>query len=247
MAERVQQFEPLGRVLAHRVVVLERRDEALDALTDSVGEMRCRSPEQGVDVLGRGLVHCAGVYAGGGWGAPPVCTACEASRPEEREEEDAMTTPITGASGQPVINAQAPVVLAGEIEIAAAPELVWDILTTIDGWPDWNKDVRAATLDGTLAAGSNFRWKSGPSTIRSTLRHVEPQRMIAWTGKAMGLSVIHVYALEGRDDRTLVRTEESVEGFMARISRKSLRKTMNRAVENGLRYLKAEAERRAAS
>ena len=33
------------------------------------------------------------------------------------------------------INERAPVVGTSEIEIAAAPEVVWDVLTAIDGWP----------------------------------------------------------------------------------------------------------------
>lgn len=61
----------------------------------------------------------------------------------------------------------------------------------------------------------------------------------------MGLSAVHVYTLELRDGRTFVRTEESVEGLLARLLKRPLQKTMNKSIENGLRSLKAEAERRA--
>jgi len=108
------------------------------------------------------------------------------------------------------INVRAPILLAGEIEIAAAPELVWDVLTAIDDWPSWNSDVRAATLEGELAEGSIFRWRSGTS-LTSTITHVEPPRLIRWTGTSMGLSAVHVYELELREGKTLVRTEESAE------------------------------------
>jgi len=46
------------------------------------------------------------------------------------------------------INEQAPVVGRGEIEFAAAPELVWDVLTAIDRWPSWNPQVRSMDMQG---------------------------------------------------------------------------------------------------
>ena len=143
------------------------------------------------------------------------------------------------------INEAAPVVGASEIEIAAAPETVWDVLTTIDRWPTWNPDIKSMSMEGDVAAGSVFRWKAGPGTITSTIRRVEPPRLIAWTGKTFSIDAIHVYRLEARDGKTFVRTEESYEGLVARLFRGPLQKTLDAALEEGLGHLKAEAERRA--
>jgi uncharacterized protein YndB with AHSA1/START domain len=143
------------------------------------------------------------------------------------------------------INKQAPVIGASEIEIAAAPELVWDVLTAIDRWPSWNPQVKSMDMQGGIAEGSQFRWKAGPGTITSTIRRVEPPRLIAWTGKTFSIDAIHVYRLEARDGKTLVRTEESYEGLVARLIRGPLQKTLDSALEEGLGHLKAEAERRA--
>jgi hypothetical protein len=63
----------------------------------------------------------------------------------------------------------------------------------------------------------------------------------------MGLDVVHVYALELRDGKTFVKTEESVEGVMARLFRRPLQKKMDKSIQNGLRSLKLEAERLATS
>jgi uncharacterized protein YndB with AHSA1/START domain len=143
------------------------------------------------------------------------------------------------------INQQAPIILGGEIEIDAPPEVVWEALATIESWPSWNPGIKSTSLEGDLAAGSTFRWKSGPSVIKSRLVRVDPPREIAWTRKTMGINVIHVYSLEARDGRTLVRTDESVEGITARLARGPVRKTMGSAVQAGLESLKAEAEQRA--
>jgi len=136
------------------------------------------------------------------------------------------------------------VIGASEIEIAAAPELVWDVLTAIDRWPSWNPQVKSMEMQGAIAEGSQFRWKAGPGTITSTIRRVEAPRLIAWTGKTLSIDAVHVYTLEARDGKTFVRTEESYEGLVARLFRGPLQKTLDSALEEGLRHLKAEAERR---
>ncbi len=145
------------------------------------------------------------------------------------------------------INERAPVVGKSEIEIAAAPEAVWEVLTAFERWPSWNKDVRSMSMQGPVAEGSVFRWKAGPGTITSTIRLVEPPRRIAWTGKTLGVKAIHFWHLEPRDGKTLVRTEESYEGLVARLMRGSLQKTLDTALADGLRYLKAEVEGRGAA
>jgi uncharacterized protein YndB with AHSA1/START domain len=138
-----------------------------------------------------------------------------------------------------------PVLGRSEIEIAAPPEVVWDVLTTIERWPDWNPAVKSVSMHGGLTEGSTFRWKAGPGTITSTLRRVEPPRLIAWTGRTFGIKANHIYNLEPRNGQTLVTTEESYDGLVSRLFRRSLQKTLDKALADGLRHLKAEAERRA--
>jgi uncharacterized protein YndB with AHSA1/START domain len=76
----------------------------------------------------------------------------------------------------------APVKGTAEIDIAAPPQAVWDVLTRFDNWPNWNPDVKSMAFEGPLAPGSTFRWKAGPGTILSTLDRVEPPRYISWHG-----------------------------------------------------------------
>jgi hypothetical protein len=142
------------------------------------------------------------------------------------------------------VNEQAPVVGSGEIEIAANPEAVWEVLTAFEDWPSWNPEVKSMSLQGAVAPGSTFRWKAGPGTITSRIERVEPPRLIAWTGKTLGIRAIHFYWLEPRGGTTLVRTKESYDGLVASLFRSPLRKTLDRALADGLRALKAETERR---
>jgi uncharacterized protein YndB with AHSA1/START domain len=146
---------------------------------------------------------------------------------------------------EPAPPLEAPVVGESETEIDASPEAVWEVLTGIERWPTWNPDVKSASMQGSVAEGSEFRWKAGPGTIKSTIQRVEPPKLIAWTGTTFGIKAFHVYVLEPRGEKTLVRTTESYDGLVARLFRRQLAKTLDRALVDGLQHLKAELEGRA--
>lgn len=143
------------------------------------------------------------------------------------------------------VNKSAPVVAAARTEIEASPETVWDVLTNVEGWPSWNPEVKSVSLEGELAEGSVFRWKAGPASLTSTIGRVDPPRLIGWTGKTMTLNAVHVWRLEPSHGGTLVTTEESWEGLLARVLRGRLQKTLQKSLASGLGALKAEVEKRA--
>ncbi|HLM36203.1 MAG TPA: SRPBCC family protein [Gaiellaceae bacterium] len=145
------------------------------------------------------------------------------------------------------IDQKAPVKSGTEVEIEASPEVVWDVLTTFEAWPSWNPDVKSMDFQGGLAPGSEFRWRAGPSRLVSTLQRVEAPRAIEWTGRTTSIKALHIWRLEPRNGNTLVRSEESFDGLLARLLRGPLQKTLDKSLEKGLQHLKAEAERRARS
>jgi uncharacterized protein YndB with AHSA1/START domain len=148
-------------------------------------------------------------------------------------------------AGEPAIDPEAPVVSAHEIVIDAPIERVWDVLTAIDAWPAWNPDVKSVSIDGAVEQGSTFRWKAGPGTITSRIEHLERPHVIAWSGRTLGIRAVHVWRLESREGGTLARTEESYDGLVARLLRRSLQKTLDSALADGAGYLKTEAEKAA--
>ncbi len=145
------------------------------------------------------------------------------------------------------INRTAPATAEGEIHIDADPDTVFSVIANIDAWPAWNPDVRAATVDGAVEPGAVFRWKSGPTSLTSTLQSVDPPREIAWTGTTLGIKAVHVFRFEPRDGGTLARSEESWDGLIARMFSGYSRKTLDNGIRNVLAHLKNEAERRAAT
>jgi uncharacterized protein YndB with AHSA1/START domain len=136
---------------------------------------------------------------------------------------------------------------SAEIDIEAPPQLVWEVLTRFENWPNWNPEVKSMSFAGRLAPGSEFRWKAGPGTIVSTLDRIEPPRHIAWRGRTLTIDAYHEWWLEPRDGGTYVRTEESLSGLLARLLRGTLQKTLDKSLAEGLEHLKREAKLRAAS
>lgn len=120
---------------------------------------------------------------------------------------------------------------------------MWRVLTDLEQWPSWNPDVTSMSVDGPLAAGTVFRWKAGPRMIVSRIEQVDELRLVAWSGKTLGVKATHVWHFEQSGETTHVLTEEALRGIVARLLRGSLQKTLDAALENGLRNLKAEAER----
>lgn len=141
------------------------------------------------------------------------------------------------------INEQAPVIGRGEVRIDAPVDVVWRLMSDIEAWPRWNPDITSARLDGALAAGTRFRWRSGPGEITSTLRAVETGSMLEWTGSTFGVRAIHVWRLRSDGDGAIVETEESWEGIPARLFRGRSQRALDDAIASGLGLLKDAAER----
>lgn len=141
-------------------------------------------------------------------------------------------------------NHDAPAFASSEIEIRASPEIVWEVLTDFQGWPSWNGAVQSVKGGDSVAKGTVFKWKSGGSTIRSTVQEVERPRLITWTGGLLAIKAVHVWTITPRNGRTVVRTEESFDGLVARLFKKSLQRTLEESLSSVLKDLKIEAEKR---
>jgi uncharacterized protein YndB with AHSA1/START domain len=145
------------------------------------------------------------------------------------------------------ISRNAPATAAGELRIHADPQTVFAVISAIDRWPSWNPDIKSVTVQGPVQPGTGFRWKSGPSTLTSTLQVVDPPHEIAWTGTTMGIKAVHVFRFQASDGGTLAHAEESWEGLLARLLKSYSRKTLDKGIRSILSHLKTQAERRAAT
>lgn len=113
------------------------------------------------------------------------------------------------------IDENAPVKAHLAITINAPAEKVWGLLADLKDWPKWQPDISDVQLSGPVQSGSSFSWNSGGSEIHSKIVVAQPQERLVWTGTAYGAKAIHAWTFEPQPDgRTLVKTDESMNGFL---------------------------------
>lgn len=141
------------------------------------------------------------------------------------------------------INNNAPVKCSKTITINASSEKVWSLISDINNWATWQTDISKPKLNGGLKPETTFDWKIGGAQIHSTLHTIEPNTHMGWTGKAFGIYAIHNWTLTESDGRTMVKVEESMEGFFAKLFKKSFNKSLEKGMQNWLDLLKFESEK----
>jgi len=140
------------------------------------------------------------------------------------------------------INNNAPVTCTKTITINASPKKVWETLTTIANWNTWQSAVSESKLNGELKPNTEFDWKAGGTKIHSRLHTVEPYSEFGWTGKAYTIYAIHNWTLKETSGATEVIVSESMEGFLAKLFKKSLYKTVEKGMMTSLEDLKKASE-----
>jgi len=141
------------------------------------------------------------------------------------------------------INNNAPVKCSKTILINAKPEKVWTILTNIDHWANWQTDITKPKLNGQLKPTTTFDWKTGGAKIHSTIQSIDEFKYIGWTGKTFGMLAIHNWKLIALNGQTKVEVEESMEGFLAGLYKKSFNKSLETGMQKWLDLLKIESEK----
>jgi uncharacterized protein YndB with AHSA1/START domain len=140
------------------------------------------------------------------------------------------------------INNNAPVMCNKTITIEAERKKVWNVLTNINNWENWQTDITKSKLNGELKPKTTFDWKTGGIKIHSTLHTIEPYSQFGWTGKTFGIFAIHNWTLIEEDGKTTVEVEESMEGMLADLFKKSFNKNLDHGMQNWLNLLKQECE-----
>ncbi len=144
---------------------------------------------------------------------------------------------------QMTINQAAAVVQTKEIIIHATPEKVWQVLTNIQRWDEWNDRIKNPKLQVKLDVGSSFTWKTNGSKIKSEIHTFVPGKVLGWQGKAFGVSAIHNWYLEPTENGTKVRVEESMEGWIINLMKKKMNEKLADDMVYWLEQLKEESEK----
>lgn len=141
------------------------------------------------------------------------------------------------------INSEAPIKCSKTITIKADSLRVWKVLTNIDNWPTWQTDISKSKLNGELKPEATFNWKSNGAKINSIIHIVKHNSKFGWTGKSLGIYAIHNWALSEVNGITTISVEESMEGFLASLFKKSFNQNLEKGMTKWLNLLKQECEK----
>ncbi|NOX94442.1 MAG: SRPBCC domain-containing protein, partial [Alphaproteobacteria bacterium] len=107
------------------------------------------------------------------------------------------------------------------LKMDAAPHAVWECLIHASAWPEWYPNAANVVVhdapDGRLFPGAKFRWKTFGVTIDTEVQEFVPNSRIAWSAKAFGLEVYHAWLITPQGEGCVVLTEETQNGFLARL------------------------------
>ena len=113
------------------------------------------------------------------------------------------------------INENAGVKDQHSIIINASIEKVWDILTDLNEWPEWNKEVKKMVVDGDIAKKTNFYWTMGRYKAHSQVQQIIKPTTFSWTGKSYFVKRIYVWSLEADGNQTIVTVSTSLQGMLS--------------------------------
>jgi uncharacterized membrane protein len=132
------------------------------------------------------------------------------------------------------------------IEIDAPPQLVWEVFSDVERWPDWTASVTSLTgRDGAvLAVGKRFTIKQpGMSKLVWKVTEIEPGSSWTWVQRSPGVRVTARHFVTGQPGgRTLVRQQLDQRGVLGALVGRLMVKKTKRFLELEAHGLKARSE-----
>src|SRR5438874_4094308 len=117
---------------------------------------------------------------------------------------------------------RAPVHVRNELEMDAAPDIVWAWLIRAALWPAWYENSAEVTFESgappDLGPATAFRWKTFGVRLASSVVEFVPGERIAWNARGFGVDAYHAWLLRTTPRGTHVLTEETQYGWLARLS-----------------------------
>jgi uncharacterized membrane protein len=132
------------------------------------------------------------------------------------------------------------------VDIDAPPQLVWDVFTDVEHWPDWTASVTSLVgLDGAaLAVGRRFAIKQpGMPKLIWKVTDLEPGRSWTWVQSSPGGRVTARHDVIAQPSgRTLVRQRLDQRGILGALIGRLMVKKTKRFLDLEARGLKARSE-----
>ncbi len=136
-----------------------------------------------------------------------------------------------------------------EVEIAAPPSAVWEVLTQFDAYPSWNPFTVEVSTSGQIGDAVRMRVRLGAGALThqtETLRVMEPERCLAWALDQPPRWLLWAFrnqtltALE--NGRTLYVTEDTIGGLLGPLVRLLYDRALRTGFDNMAQALRRRVE-----
>ena len=98
------------------------------------------------------------------------------------------------------------------IIINAPIEMVWDKLTDVKHWPDWNEHINETSVSDENKA---FSWNYDGRKFDSTFTKMDQPFSLAWLSKSGWIKSVFAWTLDKTDEKqTVITVEECYDGFL---------------------------------
>jgi uncharacterized protein YndB with AHSA1/START domain len=135
---------------------------------------------------------------------------------------------------------------SSSVDIDAPADLVWEIFTDVEHWPDWTASVtRLSGLDGAqLAVGRRFEIKQPRMPrLRWTVTDITPGASWTWVQRAPGgLTSARHEVVPTANGRTVVRQQLEQRGLIGSLVGVLMRRMTRRYLDLEAQGLKARSE-----
>lgn len=106
--------------------------------------------------------------------------------------------------------------VTAEIDVPVSPAVVWDVLTDVESYPQWNTLL---SVSGSYSVGTTVSARlsmPGLPTVplRPEITAVEPERALRWRSELFGIAAEHAFLLEPTADGTRFVQTETFEGAL---------------------------------
>ncbi len=138
------------------------------------------------------------------------------------------------------INQNASIRNTHSLVINSPIEHVWDIITAIEKWSEWNPSFKKTSLKGSCKKGAHFTWTYRKTKGYSEIQQIDKPFSFSWTSKANWIKRIFVWSLEADENQTIVTLKASLQGVLV-VLLENPQKVYDEILE-WIKCLKIEAE-----
>jgi uncharacterized protein YndB with AHSA1/START domain len=120
------------------------------------------------------------------------------------------------------------------VEVDSTAEKLWDILTDVKAWPEWQGTSYIEPPSGPLQKGSTFVAELGGHKWNLTVREADRPKRLVWVGRQMGLEAIHECEFVETGGKIQAISRESMSGWMLLFIHSMVRTGSPRLMRSGL-------------